>query len=956
MAFTPEQIAQINKENEQRARQNSSNNPVNGNGWHKAANIAKIPARYGLSLAGTAIKWLDKPRTVAEIAGEQGIKVLSGEKPDSWSTTKKQFNENRSSADAMHEGIDKMSDAQVNAAYSRNDKIFPTLNVGGITHPAKTTEEKRQALKNQAAATGFVVDTLVDAAVTKGLGTGLKLLKNTKAGSWAKGLADDAKYVANNLPYVSKWFSHSTGSKALDNELLVNKALGKKARRELAESGNRLQELHKAAGGKTTVSELESAGRSWAKGKGTKEQQALAKAILEGNAKDVTTANNIGVKLNPIEDPDYLYMPHILTKNGDKGRKVVAQMAIDETGKGLPVDKTVHGFQRKYQNVQNAKTGEWRVRNIFEVLKNRKSTNPKATLDDVVRKPATVAQINDYMKSAKNIDDFFSEDAVKSHLIGRLENQAVFDKARDLKSVFNEVDRLPTERPQGWRGKFWTTPKITVDARNLNKNGRISGMIVDRISDSEKLAELANTQMPRSLANKVEDLISGLAGGVNATDADKAVSNALKKYNSWYKTMTLSARPKYHWRNWIGDTENMWLGGMNPASTPKRLYDSYRVLYGNPNNTVKVAGKEMPIGQLKNMAQDTGVLDSGFFETLKGVDGLMDGTAAEKTLGQKFRDVVGKWGDIVSLNGEEARRNAMFLDGLNKGMTPMEAAKYVNNALFDYGNLTASEKGIREFIPFYSYTRNNVPFQLRMLYERPVASRILPRAKNAVEYAANNGDVVPEENRPEYIRNNFSVQFGKNEEGKDRYYTLGDMLPSATLYKQGNSLKNLADNVLASTTPLINESIKILGNYDPFKQKAVDPLQSDIYGLKGLALGVDKVKYMGGYVPAKVPEYIGLAGLSAPAADISRLLTPQKEMDTTDKIVYNATGARPYYVDRQEQENRDLRRAIYGIRSYEPGVSDKSIMYKIRNAKRNEEPELEAYYRQLLQDYRNYRQ
>jgi len=71
---------------------------------------------------------------------------------------------------------------------------------------------------------------------------------------------------------------------------------------------------------------------------------------------------------------------------------------------------------------------------------------------------------------------------------------------------------------------------------------------------------------------------------------------------------------------------------------------------------------------------------------------------------------------------EDTMRAGHFLWRLSKGDDPLKAAKSVQKHLFDYQyGLTPFEKkfGRNFMLPFYAWTRFNLPLQLEMLATQP---------------------------------------------------------------------------------------------------------------------------------------------------------------------------------------------------------------------------------------------
>lgn len=93
---------------------------------------------------------------------------------------------------------------------------------------------------------------------------------------------------------------------------------------------------------------------------------------------------------------------------------------------------------------------------------------------------------------------------------------------------------------------------------------------------------------------------------------------------------------------------------------------------------------------------------------------------------------------------EDHSRIMMFLDGLDQGMDTRAAGKHMREHLFDYSDLTPTERKIKEAVPFYGWVKNNVPLQIKTILKNPQRFIAPYRVAGAIE-----GQVSEEERRKE---------------------------------------------------------------------------------------------------------------------------------------------------------------------------------------------------------------
>lgn len=249
--------------------------------------------------------------------------------------------------------------------------------------------------------------------------------------------------------------------------------------------------------------------------------------------------------------------------------------------------------------------------------------------------------------------------------------------------------------------------------------------------------------------------------------------------NRTWKAWTLGIFPVYHTRNEVGDLWNaVVLGGMNPA----RLKDSVAILAGR--GSFDVAGRTLTAQQVQELAARHGVTDTGIIGDVtnelatfrvaseSGLDDVVRklGDNGATRLGMK----VGQW-------RENSTRLALFLDRLKKGDAPEMASLYVKQHLFDYTEFTDYERNLlRRLLPFYGFTRFNVPLQIQHLFRSPGKFAAIEKARE--EAAGDQPLGVGEDAKlPRFLSSGLPIRMGKTKEGKPLFQRLEGQLPAADL-------------------------------------------------------------------------------------------------------------------------------------------------------------------------------
>jgi hypothetical protein len=234
-------------------------------------------------------------------------------------------------------------------------------------------------------------------------------------------------------------------------------------------------------------------------------------------------------------------------------------------------------------------------------------------------------------------------------------------------------------------------------------------------------------------------------------------------------------RPGFHMTNLQGNLWNMNLAGMNPVKgaigTAKQAKGLWKGVHELPekvgNYTREQVEEAIKKFNISSPQSTFAGIDAGKRmpeKILERLDGAQKGGLLKRGY-NKYTDAMRKLGSSI----EGGSKEALFLKELQAGKSVEEAAKTVNKFLFDYADLTNVERGIREFVPFYTWSRKNIPLQAEMLLKKPRTFAGIGKVKHALE-SVNPKEQVPEAYRPEYLREEAAVQLPWSEKGGATYW------------------------------------------------------------------------------------------------------------------------------------------------------------------------------------------
>jgi len=134
---------------------------------------------------------------------------------------------------------------------------------------------------------------------------------------------------------------------------------------------------------------------------------------------------------------------------------------------------------------------------------------------------------------------------------------------------------------------------------------------------------------------------------------------------------------------------------------------------------------------------------------------------------------------MMRVNGwmENNAKLTLFIDRILKGDSEEIAARTVRKYLFDYDEIRPAERTLKNHIlPYYVWTRKNIPLQLEMAARRPAVFANLARAQRLVEASSDPGV----ETLPQWMHESMPVRLKESEDGSGfEYLTLRGWLPAA---------------------------------------------------------------------------------------------------------------------------------------------------------------------------------
>ena len=328
--------------------------------------------------------------------------------------------------------------------------------------------------------------------------------------------------------------------------------------------------------------------------------------------------------------------------------------------------------------------------------------------------------------------------------------------------------------------------------------------------------------------------------------------------NHW-KKYALALRPAWHTRNAFGNIWNAYIiGGLTDArrygeaaAIQKAMQTSKGSVVGMSDviagkvtgKTVKrdfeVRGTGMTREEIYNEAVKRGVYESGLYGADVGEAALRQSKIPGHTQWEGINKAFAA-GKTVENNA----RLALFVDGIAKGIREAgkkgkrsfnadeinkildDASINVRKSLFDYSDLSQFEKTVlKRAAPFYTWTRKNIPAQLRAVMEHPDRAQKINILVNGMQRGTGS---IDENDIDDWIKDQFPIFLNaKDTEDTYTFVTAMSYLPTAELNRIFQDPKGLKDMALQMGTPLMKVPLEIMLNYDHFRERPIDLLQND---------------------------------------------------------------------------------------------------------------------------------
>ena len=548
------------------------------------------------------------------------------------------------------------------------------------------------------------------------------------------------------------------------------------------------------------------------------------------------------------------------------------------------------------------------------------------TPDELAASPS--AQDNFSAVAEQFLSNFKINDYIANELGKVFESFTNPDQLRELTAGFDALtDMLKTSL---------TTPFPAYHVRNLisgvmsNVFARAHDPTASRSQRHYKqyaqMRQIIRGQVPENIATELTQVSTGTSifEGMTDEEAVDAIVDLLISHDVVGRRHTREELMDVVNEGELGD----WFG-KEFDNVPRRAENESEILPGLLKQGIDKFREEIPRrvpdDNLPPSSQAFKHLTGSEFSAFPRYDRFVDKVGRRGPIGW-FRRAT-RMGRTIGELTENMVRGGGFIALLKQGYSPAEAARKIKLAQVDYSALSVAErKYFKRVIPFYTYTRRQIPFIVETIMrdlDGPMVQGI--RAAGRIQRDSNRDDIVPE-----YISQTVGIPLPGAAEGQQRYLTglggiLGGVEDVTSLFRPGRGALDTAGRTLRGIAsrahPAVQPLLELVSGRSMFSGRELTELSpTPTARLLGQLTGSDEPVGTSVFTPERevilqrLPAYGRLVSTARGLSDWPRRPIVGEEgfspVNLLARVLPSTTGMRISDVDLDRQQNRLLQDII----------------------------------------------
>lgn len=545
--------------------------------------------------------------------------------------------------------------------------------------------------------------------------------------------------------------------------------------------------------------------------------------------------SNLAGKFNPKENYNYV-LPHTLTEEAQKL-------------KGTPLGDRLLRRRKHLGSIDEINNY---VRDVFNKIPEKDLTpEMKAFKDsgaDFMETSLLKAFDNRYLNEKGLTGDIRKTKVANGVMLDLVFND--FDKAKTLRTkidnAYKNKESLETiSELQNQLNNLESSSVIKYlsgsDTKVPNNFVRVSK---DEFKEVLKNLESANKRYGNEFAEKrFKKLKNGITktGGNIAIDRDiarmmgivsdqKTINGLQEIYNRYMNVFKKwkTASPTFIMNSFFGNTSNLALSGISPLDQAKYGAKVADIMQnGETYYKAKLAGETLSKAQddvanlwyeYRKMGFDRAALDLN--EIPKELQDLVLKKTKNTSKIKKVTNFVPYINNLVNQTFDTSGRLTVMLKALDdpnyiKKLGVDNVYDAISKVMFDPSMVTSGERTLKNFVPFYTYSKNNLVYQATNLFKNPTKYSKLIRGMRSLQNSTTDGN---EENMADYLKDSLYIPIpGLDENGN--YTILRASLPFGQLIETVEDPIQSGVNMLS---PAIKAPIEYATGVDSFTGRDIE--------------------------------------------------------------------------------------------------------------------------------------
>jgi hypothetical protein len=302
---------------------------------------------------------------------------------------------------------------------------------------------------------------------------------------------------------------------------------------------------------------------------------------------------------------------------------------------------------------------------------------------------------------------------------------------------------------------------------------------------------------------EIVDLMARAERLTRPSNIDSQFLDVYDRVLNWTKAWQL-ARPGFHSRNVMSIVWNNALAGVSPSSYKEWFAANHAYSRGG-KAWHKFASQNAEVAARYESSRALG--GGGQYVSEQAINAGKDPSLLPT------RDFIGlRASRHVGHNVEGMGRGVLAMDVMKKGGTSEDAITLIDKFHFDYADLSRFERDVvKRIIPFYVWSRRNLPLQVEMLVKHPATFSHWAAVQRNTSLGV---EPIPGEVIPEYYGDKSTFPTPFTEKGQ-RVYAMPDM-PFEDINRMfGGGVPG--SEIPSMVTPLIKTPIELWANKQTFK-------------------------------------------------------------------------------------------------------------------------------------------